>query len=129
MRGLTWFDAPARVAESADAEVLNTSSREGVRVQVPSRAQLLPPNRRYSNLCSRRTRIASQGSGDRLYNVDMNEPVAKAQDLELDSAVFWLDTDLENLLADVRPYEGPQDYAIDDLTDDEWDRFVAALSE
>jgi hypothetical protein len=59
----------------------------------------------------------------------MNEPLAEAQDLELDSAAFWLDTDLESLIADVKPYEGPEDYAIDDLTDDEWDRFVAALNE
>jgi hypothetical protein len=87
------------------------------------------PDRRYSNRSSRRTCTAPPRSGIRLYTVVMNEPVAKAQDLELDAATFWLDTDLENLLVDIKPYEGPQDYAIDDLTDDEWDRFVAALNE
>jgi hypothetical protein len=44
-------------------------------------------------------------------------------------AAFWLDSDLETLLADMRPYCGPADFAIDDLTDDEWDGFVAALNE
>jgi hypothetical protein len=33
------------------------------------------------------------------------------------------------MLATVKPYEGPDEFAIEDLTDDEWDRFVAALSE
>lgn len=86
------------------------------------------PNRRYSNPRVRGTGRAPHRSGGWLYNVGMNEPVAKAQDLELDSAAFWVDTDLEKLLAGVKPYEGPQDYAVDDLTDDEWDSFVAALN-
>jgi hypothetical protein len=29
----------------------------------------------------------------------------------------------------VKPYEGAGEFAIEDLTDDEWNRFVAALSE
>jgi len=33
------------------------------------------------------------------------------------------------MLATVRPYEGPDEWLIEDLTDDEWDRFVAALRE
>lgn len=59
----------------------------------------------------------------------MNEPLASPQDLEVDAAAFWLDSDLETLLASVKPYRGPDEFVIDDLTDDEWDRFVAALDE
>jgi hypothetical protein len=46
-----------------------------------------------------------------------------------DDAAFWLDSDLETILAGVRPYSGPADFAIDDLTDDEWDDFTASLNE
>jgi hypothetical protein len=46
-----------------------------------------------------------------------------------DHSTSWLDSDLETLLASVKPYRGPGDFVIDDLTDDEWDRFVAALDE
>ena len=42
---------------------------------------------------------------------------------------FWLDEDLEAMLAPVQPYEGAGEFAIEDLTDEEWDRFVAALRE
>ena len=59
----------------------------------------------------------------------MNEPVVGRKDLERDTAGFWLDSDLEALLANVVPYRGPAEFVIDDLTDDEWDRFVAALDE
>ena len=48
---------------------------------------------------------------------------------DLNAAAFWLDTDLETMLATVKLYEGPDGFVIEDLTDDEWDRFVAALSE
>ena len=59
----------------------------------------------------------------------VNEPVRQPDDLDVDAAAFWLDTDLESMLATVKPYEGPDQFVIEDLTDDEWDRFVAALSE
>jgi hypothetical protein len=59
----------------------------------------------------------------------VNEPARQPDDLDVDAAAFWLDTDLETMLANVKPYEGPDEFAIADLTDDEWDRFVAALSE
>ena len=29
----------------------------------------------------------------------------------------------------VKPYEDPAEFVIEDLTDEEWDRFVAALDE
>ena len=59
----------------------------------------------------------------------MTEPAQQSDDLEVDSAAFWLDTDLDTMLATVKPYEGAGEFAIEDLTDDEWDRFVVALSE
>lgn len=49
--------------------------------------------------------------------------------LLLASTGFWLTADTESMLATVRPYEGPDEWVIEDLTDDEWDRFVAALRE
>ena len=48
-------------------------------------------------------------------------------DLEVAAAAFWVDVDLEALLASTKPYDGPEAFVIDDLTDDEWNRFVAAL--
>ena len=57
----------------------------------------------------------------------MNDPVRQPDDLEVAAAAFWVDADLEALLASTQPYEGPGSFVIDDLTDDEWDRFVAAL--
>ena len=59
----------------------------------------------------------------------MTEPAQQPDDLDVDSAAFWLDSDLDTMLAAVKPYEGAGEFAIEDLTDDEWDRFVAALSE
>jgi hypothetical protein len=68
-------------------------------------------------------------SRSRSYNAGVNDPLASPQDLDVDAAAFWLDTDLEGLLEAVKPYDGPAGFVIDDLTDDEWDRFVAALDE
>ena len=59
----------------------------------------------------------------------MNEPAHQPDDLDVDAAAFWLDRDLEAVFETVKPYEGPDEFAIEGLTDDEWDRFVAALSE
>lgn len=67
---------------------------------------------------------------DRPYTLGfVNEPARQPDDLDVDAAAFWLDTDLETMLTTVKPYEGPDEFVIEDLTDDEWDRFVAALSE
>ena len=60
---------------------------------------------------------------------DVNEPVRQPDDIDVAAAAFWADADLEALLAGTKPYEGPDTFVIDDLTDDEWDRFVAALDE
>lgn len=72
-----------------------------------------------------------EGTGlDRPYTLaSVNEPARQPDDLDVDAAAFWLDTDLETLLSTVKPYAGPDEFVIEDLTDDEWDRFVAALSE
>jgi len=72
-----------------------------------------------------------EGSGlDRPYTLaSVNECARQPDDLDVDAAAFWLDTDLEKMLSTVKPYEGPDEFIIEDLTDDEWDRFVAALSE
>lgn len=59
----------------------------------------------------------------------VNEPLRQPDDLDVAAAGFWADADLEALLANTKPYEGPNAFVIDDLTDDEWDRFVAALDE
>ena len=59
----------------------------------------------------------------------VNEPERQPDDLDVAAASFWLDSDLETMLATVKPNEGPGEFVIEDLTDDEWDRFVAALSE
>ena len=61
--------------------------------------------------------------------IPVTEPAHQRDDLDVDSAAFWLDTDLETMLATVKSYQGPGEFAIEDLTDDEWDRFAAALSE
>ena len=67
---------------------------------------------------------------DRPYTlVSVNEPAHQPDDVDVDAAAFWLDTDLATMLTTAKPYEGPDEFVIDDLTDDEWDRFVAALSE
>ena len=67
---------------------------------------------------------------DRPYTLaSVNEPAHKPDDLDVDAAAFWLDTDIATMLSTVKPYEGPDEFVIDDLTEDEWDRFVAALSE
>jgi hypothetical protein len=55
--------------------------------------------------------------------------VARDRADEAESEAFWREDDFEALVARARPYEGPDEFAIDDLTDDEWDRFVAALNE
>ena len=74
----------------------------------------LPPTRRMDNLCS----VAA-----------VNEPERQPDDLDVAAAAYRADVDFEALLASTKPYEGPDAFVIDDLTDDEWDRFVAALDE
>ncbi len=49
----------------------------------------------------------------------MTEPAHQPDDLDVDSAAFLLDYDLDTMLATVKPYEGAGEFAIEDLTDDE----------
>ena len=53
----------------------------------------------------------------------------RADDPDVSATGFWLDADLESMLATVQPYEGAGEFAIEDLTEEEWGRFVAALRE
>lgn len=73
----------------------------------------------------------TSGSGlDRVCTLEpMNEPLRELDDLDVDNAAFWLERDLADLIVSVKPYEDSKEFAIDDLTDDEWDRFVSALNE
>ncbi len=59
----------------------------------------------------------------------MNKPVRQPDDIHITASEFWLDTDIDLALTTVKPYDGPDAFAIKDLTDVEWDQFVAALSE
>lgn len=63
------------------------------------------------------------------YAETMNEPMRQPDDLDVAASAFWLDADLGDLLSKVKPYAGPEAFVIEDLTDDEWNRFVAALDE
>ena len=55
--------------------------------------------------------------------------VNDSDDADVSATGFWLDADLESMLATVQPYEGAGEFAIEDLTEEEWGRFVAALRE
>ena len=57
----------------------------------------------------------------------MNEPVREPDDLDVAVAVFWADTDIDALLEMVKPYEGADEFAIADLTDEDWESFVVAI--
>ena len=52
-----------------------------------------------------------------------------SDDADVSATGFRQDDDLESMLAPVQPYDGAGEFAIEDLTDEEWDRFVAALRE
>ena len=90
------------------------SSAESWKIRDGGTVSPMPPIRRVHNLCSVRA---------------VNEPVRQPDDLDVAAAAFRADVDLGALLASTKPYEGPDAFVIDDLTDDEWDRFVAALDE
>jgi len=59
----------------------------------------------------------------------VDEPARQSEDLDVAAPTFWQDTDLEAMLATVKPYDGAGEFAIEDLTDDQWNRFAAALRE
>jgi hypothetical protein len=46
-----------------------------------------------------------------------------------EAAWFWQARSLDEVMADARPFSAEESYAIEDLTDEEWDAFTAALTE
>ncbi len=59
----------------------------------------------------------------------MPEPAASNDQIERANAHFWAPPSLEELMADVAPLEADEHFDIPDVTDEEWDVFVAALNE
>jgi hypothetical protein len=59
----------------------------------------------------------------------MPEPAATNYHIERANARFWTPPSLEELMADVAPLEADEHFDIPDVTDQEWDVFVAALDE
>jgi hypothetical protein len=59
----------------------------------------------------------------------MSEPAASNDQIERVSARFWEPPSLEGLMGDVAPLQADEHFDIPDLTDEEWDVFVAALDE
>src|SRR5271154_1975241 len=59
----------------------------------------------------------------------MSEPAASNDQIERANAQFWTPPSLEELMADVAPLEADEHFDIPDVTDEEWDVFVAALDE
>ena len=59
----------------------------------------------------------------------MSEPAASNDQIERANAQFWTPPSLEELMTDVAPLEADEHFDIPDVTDEEWDVFVAALDE
>jgi hypothetical protein len=59
----------------------------------------------------------------------MPEPATSNDHIERANTQFWNTPSLEELMADVAPLEPSEHFDIPDLTDEEWDAFVAALDE
>jgi hypothetical protein len=61
----------------------------------------------------------------------MPEPAVSNDQIERASAQFWAPPSLEELMVDVAPLKPDEhfDFDIPDVTDEEWDVFVAALEE
>lgn len=59
----------------------------------------------------------------------MSEPATSNDQIERANAQFWTPPSLEELMADVAPLEADEHFDIPDVTDEEWDVFVAALDE
>jgi hypothetical protein len=59
----------------------------------------------------------------------MSEPGASNDHIERANAQFWNSPSLEELMADVAALGVDEHFDIPDVTDEEWDVFVAALDE
>jgi hypothetical protein len=59
----------------------------------------------------------------------MPEPAANQDQIEQANARFWSAPSLQELMADVAPLAPEEHFDIPDLSDEEWEAFVAAISE
>lgn len=59
----------------------------------------------------------------------MSEHARPADHVEVANAAFWAPPSLEQLLREVEPVKSFDQFAIDDLTDNEWEAFCSAVSE
>lgn len=59
----------------------------------------------------------------------MPEQATSTDQIEWANAEFWSPPSLEELMADVTPLDPDEHFDIPDVTDEEWDLFVAALDE
>lgn len=59
----------------------------------------------------------------------MSEPVPTPDAIEQANALFWNPPTLEELVADLEPLRSDESFDIPDLTDEEWEEFLAALHE
>jgi hypothetical protein len=59
----------------------------------------------------------------------MPEPAANHDLIEQASSLFWNPPALEELMADVAPLDPGEHFDIPDLTEGEWETFVAALAQ
>jgi hypothetical protein len=59
----------------------------------------------------------------------MPEPVKPHDEIESANASFWAPVALDDLLQDVQPLLSLDEFAIDDLTDEEWEAFCSAINE
>lgn len=59
----------------------------------------------------------------------MPDPAAKPDAIEQANVLFWNPPTLEELVADLEPLSPDESFDIPDMTDGDWDEFVAALHE
>ena len=59
----------------------------------------------------------------------MSEPVPTPGAIEQANALFCNPPTLEELVADLEPLRSDESFDIPDLTDEEWEEFLAALHE
>jgi hypothetical protein len=60
---------------------------------------------------------------------NMPEPAANHDLIEQANSLFWNPPALEELMADVAPLDPGEHFDIPDLTEGEWEMFVAALAQ
>lgn len=59
----------------------------------------------------------------------MSEPAPSNDHIERANAQFWNPPSLEELMADVAPLDPDEHFDLPDVSDEEWNAFVAALDE